>query len=66
MARMIKEVMDLLNERALVPNVLSTCDAEGTLNAVPRETPSAIDEETMAFPGIWGDKTNANLKANTR
>jgi predicted pyridoxine 5'-phosphate oxidase superfamily flavin-nucleotide-binding protein len=64
MAKMPKEVMDLLNERPLVPKVLSTCDAEGTLNAVPKETLSAVDEETIAFADVWGDKTNANLKAN--
>ncbi|GAI30425.1 unnamed protein product [marine sediment metagenome] len=63
MAKMPKEVMDLLNERPLVPKVLTTCDAAGTLNAVPKETLSAVDEETIAFADIWGDKTNVNLKA---
>ena len=63
MAKMPKEVMDLLNERPSVPKVLTTCDAAGTLNAVPKETLSAVDEETIAFADIWGDKTNVNLKA---
>jgi predicted pyridoxine 5'-phosphate oxidase superfamily flavin-nucleotide-binding protein len=66
MAKMTREVMDLLNERPLVPKVLSTCDARGTLNAVPKETLSAVDEETIAFADIWGDKTNVNLKANSK
>ena len=66
MAKITKEVMDLLNERPLVPKVLSTSDAAGALNAVPKETLSAIDEETIAFADIWGDKTNVNLKANSK
>ena len=33
MARMPKEVMALLNERPLVPKVLSTCDATGISSA---------------------------------
>jgi len=66
MAKMPKEVMDLLNERPLAPKVLTTCDARGTLNAVPKETLSAVDEETIAFADIWGDKTNVNLKATSK
>lgn len=66
MTKMTKEVMDLLNERPLVPKVLSTCDAAGILNVVPKETLSAIDEETIAFADIWGDKTNVNLKDSSK
>ena len=36
------------------------------LNAVPKETLSAIDEETVAFADIWGDKTNVNLEATSK
>ncbi len=66
MAKMPREVMDLINERPLAPKVLATCDATGTLNAVPKETLTAIDEETMAFADIWGDKTNVNLQATSK
>ena len=66
MAKMPKEVMDLLNERPLVPKVLTTCNATGTLNAVPKGTLTAIDEETIAFADIWGDKTNVNLEATSK
>jgi predicted pyridoxine 5'-phosphate oxidase superfamily flavin-nucleotide-binding protein len=66
MARMPKEVTGLLNECPLVPKVLSTCDVIDTLNAVPKETLSAIDEENVAFANIWGDKTNVNPKANNK
>jgi len=50
----------------LVPKVLTTCDATGTLNVVPKGTLSAVDEETIAFADIRGDKTNANLKATSK
>jgi len=66
MAKMPKEVMDLLNERPLSPKVLATCDAMGTLNVVPKETLFPADEETIAFADIWGDKTNVNLKATSK
>lgn len=65
MAKMSKEVMDLLNERPLVPKVLATCDATGMLNIVTKETLSAVDERTMGFADIRGDKTNENLKATS-
>jgi len=66
MAKMPKEVMDLLNERPLTSKVLATCDAAGTLNVVPKETLFPVDEETIAFADIWGDKTNVNLKATSK
>ena len=65
MAKMTKEVMELLKD-VQVPKVLATCDDAGTLNAVPKGTLTAIDEETLAFADIWGDKTNVNLKATQR
>jgi predicted pyridoxine 5'-phosphate oxidase superfamily flavin-nucleotide-binding protein len=66
MAKMTKEVMDLINERPLVPKVLATCDSSGKLNAVPKGSLFAIDDETLAFADIWGDKTNANLNATRK
>ena len=62
MAKMPKEVMDLLNDPRAA-KVLATCDAAGTLNVVPKGTLAAANEETVAFADIWGDKTNVNLKA---
>ncbi len=66
MAKMPKEVMDLINERPLVPKVLATCDSSGKLNAVPKGSLFSIDDETLAFADIWGDKTNANLEATSK
>jgi len=65
MAKMPKEVMDLLNEPG-VSKVLATCDDAGTLNVVPKGTLAAVDEETVVFGDIMGDKTNINLKATGR
>jgi len=62
MAKMTKEVMDVLNE-PMASKVLATCDAAGKLNVVPKGTLAAADEETVVFGDIMGDKTNVNLKA---
>jgi predicted pyridoxine 5'-phosphate oxidase superfamily flavin-nucleotide-binding protein len=62
MAKMPKEVMDMLNDLQS-SKVLATCDDAAKLNAVPKGTLAAIDDETLAFADIFGDKTNVNLKA---
>jgi hypothetical protein len=46
--------------------VLATVDSEGTPNVVPKGTLSAVDEETITFADIFGDKTNKNLEATKR
>jgi predicted pyridoxine 5'-phosphate oxidase superfamily flavin-nucleotide-binding protein len=65
MAKMPKEVMDMLNEPA-ASKVLATCDSAGKLNVVPKGTLAATDAETVVFGDIMGDKTNVNLKATGR
>ena len=65
MAKMPKELINLLNE-PVVPKVLATCDAAGRLSVVPKVTLTAVDEETVAFGDIRGDKANENLKANNK
>ncbi len=45
---------------------LATCDEAGKLNVVPKGTLTAVDEETIAFADIFGDKTNVNLKATQK
>jgi predicted pyridoxine 5'-phosphate oxidase superfamily flavin-nucleotide-binding protein len=62
MAKMPKEVMDMLKDPQS-SKVLATCDDAAKLNAVPKGTLTAIDDETLAFADIFGDKTNVNLKA---
>ncbi len=65
MAKMPKEVMDMMND-AQASKVLATCDAASKLNVVPKGTLAAVDEETLAFADIFGDKTNANITANQK
>jgi predicted pyridoxine 5'-phosphate oxidase superfamily flavin-nucleotide-binding protein len=65
MAKMPKEVMDMLNNPQSA-KVLATCDSSGKLNAVPKGSLTAVDDETVAFADIFGDKTNANLKATNK
>jgi len=64
-AKMSKEVMDAFND----PNsakVLATAGTALEINAVPKGSLRAIDEETVAFADIFGDKTNKNLGANKK
>ncbi len=61
MAKMPPVVMEMLNANPVLPKVLTTCDAEGNLNTVPKETLYAIDPETIVFADFWGYKTNENL-----
>jgi predicted pyridoxine 5'-phosphate oxidase superfamily flavin-nucleotide-binding protein len=59
---MPKDAIDIINDPSAV-KVLATVDAAGVLNVVPKGTISAIDEETVIFGDIWGDKTNTNLNS---
>ena len=61
MAKMPKEVIDMLRDTR-ASKTLATCDDAGKLNVVPKGSLTAVDEETMAFADILGDKTNVNLK----
>lgn len=65
MAKMMKAVVDLLNDPQ-ASKVLATSDVVGILNVVPKGTLAAVDDETLVFGDIMGDKTNANLKTNNR
>jgi predicted pyridoxine 5'-phosphate oxidase superfamily flavin-nucleotide-binding protein len=65
MAKMTKEVIDMMKDPQ-ASKALATCDAAGKLNVVPKGTLTAIDEETIAFGDIFGDKTNTNLAANQK
>jgi len=58
---MNKETIDLLNDQA-ASKVLATVDSEGIPNVVPKGSISAIDEKTIVFADLFGDKTNKNLE----
>jgi predicted pyridoxine 5'-phosphate oxidase superfamily flavin-nucleotide-binding protein len=65
MAKMPKEVIDMMKDPQ-ASKVLATCDATGKLNVVPKGTLTAVDEETVAFGDIFGDKTDTNLEATQK
>ncbi len=65
MAKMPKEVMDLFNEPKSV-KVLATAGSILEINAVPKGSLRALDEETLVFADIFGQKTNQNLEANKK
>jgi len=65
MAKMPKEVMEVIND----PNsskVLATAGTVLEINAVPKGSLRAIDEERLAFADIFGGKTNKNLETNKK
>jgi hypothetical protein len=65
MARMPKEVMDVFNDPKST-KVLATAGTILEINAVPKGSLRAIDEELIAFADISGDKTNKNLEVNKK
>ena len=65
MAKLPQPVIDLFNE-PFVPKAMATCDAEGTLNVVPKGTVVAVDDETLAWGDVMGGKTNANVAATKK
>ena len=65
MAKMSKEVMDVFNDSKSV-KVLATAGTILEIDAVPKGSLRALDEELIAFADIFGDKTNQNLKVNKK
>jgi len=62
MAKMSKEVMDIFNDQS-ASKALATVDENGSINVVPKGSLTAINDETLAFADIFGDRTNKNLEA---
>lgn len=65
MAKMPKEVMDLLKDRE-AQKLLTTIGPDGMPNVAPKGSLTAVDEETVAFADIAGGKTRTNLDANSK
>src|SRR3989337_3407165 len=65
MAKMLKEVMDVFNDPGSA-KVLATAGTVLEINAVPKGSLRAIDDERLAFADIFGDKTNKNLEMNKK
>ncbi|OGQ09574.1 MAG: hypothetical protein A2026_02935 [Deltaproteobacteria bacterium RBG_19FT_COMBO_46_12] len=65
MAKMSKEVTDVFNDPKSV-KVLATAGTILEIDAVPKGSLRALDEELIAFADIFGDKTNQNLEVNKK
>ncbi len=65
MAKMDKEIMDLLNDPKS-SKVLATIGADGFPNAVPVQSLAAVDERTLAFTVVAITKTKYNLLENAK
>jgi len=65
MAKMPKGVMDVFNDPKSI-KVLATAGTILEINAVPKGSLRALDEELIAFADIFGDKTNKNLEVNKK
>ena len=65
MGKMSKEVMDVFNDPKSV-KVLATAGTILEIDAVPKGSLRALDEELIAFADIFGDKTNQNLEVNKK
>ncbi len=65
MAKMPKEVMDVFNDPKSA-KVLATAGTILEINAVPKGSLRALDEELIAFADIFGDKTNKSLEVNKK
>lgn len=66
MAKMSKEVMDIFNDPGSAKVLATVGSTALEINAVPKGSLRAIDEEIIAFADIFGDKTNKNLQLNKR
>jgi len=65
MAKMPKDVMELFNSPKSA-KVLATVGVQSEVNVVPKGSLRALNEETIVFADIFGDKTNRNLEANKK
>ena len=66
MAKMSKEIMEVFNDPSSA-KVLATAGSTALeVNAVPKGSLRAVNEDTIAFADIFGDKTNKNLQLNKK
>ncbi len=56
MAKMPKEVQDLIRDQG-TPKIVATVDKNGIPNVTVKGSLTALDDETLAFADLYGDKT---------
>ena len=66
MAKLPKEVMQVFNDPGSAKVLATVGSSALEVNAVPKGSLRAINEEVIAFADIFGDKTNRNLQLNKK
>ena len=66
MAKLPKEVMEVFNDPGSAKVLATAGSTSLEVNAVPKGSLRAINEEVIAFADIFGDKTNRNLQLNKK
>ncbi len=66
MAKLPKEVIEVFNDAGSAKVLATAGSTTLEVNAVPKGSLRAINEEVIAFADIFGDKTNKNLQINKK
>ena len=66
MAKLPKEVMEVFNDPRSAKILATAGSISLEVNAVPKGSLRAVNEEVIAFADIFGDKTNKNLQINKK
>ncbi len=66
MAKLPKEVMEVFNDPGSAKVLATAGSTTLEVNAVPKGSLRAINEEVIVFADIFGDKTNKNLQINKK
>ncbi len=62
MAKLSKEVMEVFNDPGSGKVLATAGSTTLEVNAVPKGSLVAVNDEVIAFADIFGDKTNKNLQ----
>ena len=66
MAKLPKEVMEVFNDPGSAKVLATAGSTTLEVNAVPKGSLRAVNDEVIAFADIFGDKTNKNLQINKK
>ena len=66
MAKLPKEVMEVFNDPGSAKVLATAGSTTLEVNAVPKGSLRAVNDEVIAFADILGDKTNKNLQINKK
>ncbi len=66
MAKLPKEAIEVFNDPGSAKVLATAGSTTLEVNAVPKGSLRAINEEVIAFADIFGDKTNKNLQINKK